>query len=312
MRKRIMKSIIVYFSQTGNTRKIATAIYAGMSPVVEQCDIRRLKDVNPNGDLKDYDLIGLGAPVWGEGMPHIMGFIDNITRVEGKHAFAFCTHGTYPRSFLSSVVPGLTQRGLTVIGWNDWHGSVCIPMMPKPYFTDGHPDEIDLKEARDFGRDLVERSRRIYQGERHLIPVFSRGRDYDEIYGTMGRVLSEECAKAGSYPFKVNLDKCNQCNLCVENCPTNSIDFSESPPIFRPNYARCWFCEQICPQGAIEYNWEPAAAATRKDFLRIFVPTLKKAEERGHFRKLVPDESVGYDTPWYKIKQPPRLSPLTD
>ncbi len=59
-----MKSIIVYFSQTGNTKKIAEAIHKGMSQMsqlVEKCDICRLNEID-TGDLIGYDLIGVGSP----------------------------------------------------------------------------------------------------------------------------------------------------------------------------------------------------------------------------------------------------------
>jgi flavodoxin/NAD-dependent dihydropyrimidine dehydrogenase PreA subunit len=304
------KSIIIYYSQTGNTQKIAEAIYVGMSPQVEQCDIRRLTEIDPGKDLSNYDLIGLGAPVWGEGIPHIQTFIERINGLDGKHAFAFCTHGTLPRSFLAAVVPAMMQRGLTIIGWNDWYGACYVPMLPKPYFTDGHPDAIDLKEAEDFGREMAELSNRIYQGETQLIPTFPRGKDYDEIYGQpLGLIggLPEDGVKAMSYPLKINMDKCTWCNLCVENCPTNSIDFSVSPPLFRPDCARCWFCEQICPEGAIEYDWEAATSACSQVIHTLFHSTLEEAESKGRFRRLVPLDAIGWDTPWHKVKQPPRF-----
>ena len=57
-----MKSIVIYFSITGNTRKIAEAIHKGMKSLGENCDIARLKDID-TPDLQGYDLIGLGSPV---------------------------------------------------------------------------------------------------------------------------------------------------------------------------------------------------------------------------------------------------------
>ena len=178
-----MKSIVIYYSQTGSTAKIAGAIYAGISDLSEKCDISRLQDVS-TVDLQHYDLIGLGAPVWHRREPaNVMEFIEfGMNSVEGKHGFAFCTHGLYPGRFLARVVPLMTQRGLTVIGWNNWYGSVFLPEKPKPYFTDGHPDEIDLKLANDFGREMIERSRAVYAGKRQLIPVLPQGQEYDELY----------------------------------------------------------------------------------------------------------------------------------
>ena len=57
-----MKSLIIYYSQTGNTKKVAHAIRRGMSQLVEQCDITKVKEVKPE-DVNKYDLIGLGSPV---------------------------------------------------------------------------------------------------------------------------------------------------------------------------------------------------------------------------------------------------------
>jgi flavodoxin len=56
-----MKSIVVYFSQTGNTRRIALAIWEGIKEAGAQCDLARIQDVK-TGDLAVYDLIRPGEP----------------------------------------------------------------------------------------------------------------------------------------------------------------------------------------------------------------------------------------------------------
>lgn len=301
-----MKSIIIYYSQYGSTKKIAQAIHAGMSQVVEQCDIATLKEIDTS-DLLKYDLIGLGSPVWdGRASPNMMAFIERLSSSEGKHSLVFCTHGTAPGGYMANTVPALIRKGLTVIGWNDWYGSVTIPFKPKPYFTDGHPDEIDLKEAKDFGREMAERSRRIYMGETRLIPELPEGKEYIEVYGEDPKMHPKQ-AKAHSYEFKITLDKCTECMLCVDNCPTDSIDFSAYPPIFRSNCARCWYCEQICPEGAIEIDWEPVAKVDKKYGWPNNAEHLVIPEAKGRFRRLVPLEKVGWDTPWYKVSSHPRV-----
>ena len=147
-----MKSLVIFDSITGNTRKIAKAIHTGLAKTGEPADLARLRDVS-TADLAGYDLIGLGSPVMRtRELRNVSNFIEfTMKKVDGKHAFAFCTHGAAPSRYMSRVVPALQQRGLIVIGWNDWFGSCFFPAIPKPYFTDGHPDEIDLKEAADFG-----------------------------------------------------------------------------------------------------------------------------------------------------------------
>lgn len=317
-----MKAVVIYYSQTGNTRKIARAIHAGMQDSMEQCDIARLRDVHTD-DLSRYDVIGLGAPVWHRREPaHVMNFIEyTMNGVEGKHGFAFCTHGLYPGHFLARVVPIMAQRGLTVIGWNNWYCSVFLPEKPKPYFTDGHPDEIDLDEAQRFGKEMAERSRRIYAGEDQWIPALPRGHEYDELYpgpenkGEAGRErrTSKLWARLSlrSFEYRINQEKCRypKCSVCVDNCPTNSMDPSRFPPIMKETCDRCWYCEQICPAGAIEIDWEPIADFFKRNVIRNFIRVSEEAEAGGLFRRLVPLKDVGWNHYWYEVKKSPRLKP---
>jgi len=74
--------------------------------------------------------------------------------------FCFLYSWTHPELFFPGLVPLLKSRGLTVIGTRDWYGN--CPFMPQPYHTYGHPDEVDLKEAEEFGQEMVERSRKIF------------------------------------------------------------------------------------------------------------------------------------------------------
>jgi ferredoxin len=313
-----VNSIVIYFSITGNTKKIAQAIHAGMKKASQpggKSDIARLQDVEPQ-DLADYDLIGLGSPVMMQKeLGNVTLFIteSGLKSVDGKHGFAFCTHGALPSLYLARVVPLMEQRGLTIIGWNDWFGSVFFPDVPKPYFTDGHPDEIDLEEAEDFGREMVERSRRIYAGETQLIPIFPRGKKYDEIYHPPPLVPGDKEAygmmkalyNAETVPFKVNKEKCKypKCTFCIDNCPMDAIDFSVDPPIFNVSCEHCWLCEMACPQGAIEFDYGPFHEVHWK-----MVPPLQRSlevfEAEGRFRRLVPLEDIGWDTPFWTFKKP--------
>ena len=91
-----MKSIVIYYSQAGSTKKIAHAIHEGMSRVEAQCAIARVKDVDPQV-LSEYDLIGLGSPTWmGGPSPNVRIFIESIPKQKGQHIFSFNTHGVLP------------------------------------------------------------------------------------------------------------------------------------------------------------------------------------------------------------------------
>ena len=200
-----------------------------------------------------------------------------------------------------------------MIGWNDWFGSVFYPATPKPYFTDGHPDEIDLKEAREFGREMVERSRRIYQGETQLIPTLPKGKEYDEIYVPVEVPPKDSPLEwmklliaIARIEFKVNTEKCKypQCTICIDNCPVNSIDFSVSPPFFNINCEKCFHCEQICPNGAIETDYRLFKAVHDQFTVSLLQKSLDIFEARGRFRRLVPLKDIGWDTPAWTFRKP--------
>jgi flavodoxin/ferredoxin len=293
-----MKSVVIWFSQTGNTEHIAAAIGEGIELAGSECDLVRIKDVNPK-KLLQYDLIGLGAPVFHFGEPmNVKWFIDRMAFVGGKHAFAFCTHGTIPEYYFPNIVPRLKKRGLTVIGTKDWYCSCYLPALPKPYFTDGHPDEVDLQQARDFGREMVERSRRISLGETDLVPPvpvapppLPNTLQVDGIpvsFSSYVRFDKEKC----TYP---------RCRLCMDNCPVDGIDLSMDPPVIAEPCDNCHFCANLCPTGALD----DTGVAEKMERLMAggmtMVPHLERAEAEGRFRRLVPVEKVGSEPPIYKV-----------
>ncbi len=57
-----MRTLMICFSQTGNTRQIADFIREGIMDETSQGDMITLKDADTNL-LPDYDLVGIGAPV---------------------------------------------------------------------------------------------------------------------------------------------------------------------------------------------------------------------------------------------------------
>lgn len=313
-----MKGIVVYHSQTGSTKQIAEAIHTGMSQVTKACYIARIREIDPQ-ELRDYDLVGLGSPVIDFKEPGIMtSFMENMPLMEGKYGFTFCTHGIYPGAYITRMVSGLRGKGATVTGWNDWYGGVLLPFLRRPYYTDGHPDEIDLREARDFGKEIVECSQRISMGETDLIPELPEKEEYNKIYGiipvpALEGTEAEKAKKAfDNLRPRFNADKCThpKCSLCMKHCPTRSIDLSKTSPINTETCEACFFCEQICPTGGISIDWnitENMEEMTSAVFASFAEP-LKRYQKLRRFRNLVPFDKIFQDDPLHKTHaKRPRL-----
>jgi len=308
-----MKSIVIYYSQTGNTKLVAVAIQKGIRRRAGRCDLAKLKEIN-QVDLEKYDLIGIGSPVWAsEPAPNVLAFIESFSpSLKGKHSFFFCVHGTLPGHVMQKAVTALKQKGVIVVGWGDWYGSVFLARHPKPYFTDGHPDSIDLNEAENFGIQMAENSLKIAQGANELIPKLPEGKEYIERYGEDGHPHGGTVS--GGPELKINVEKCTRCMLCAENCPINNIDFSVTPPVFKTqNCYRCYFCEGLCPAGALEVEFdkplqfEQLNKAPLPSGQKFNQQGLAYAEAKGRFRRLVPLEKIGWDTTCEKVSKHPRL-----
>jgi ferredoxin len=284
-----MRCLIIYFSQSGNTRKIARSVAEGISPLVEECALVRVDKVQP-ADLLRYDIIGIGTPVWAGVPPHVERLIKSFPVMNGKHAFAFSTHGTMPARFSPAMVRLLVGRGLIALSWRGWYCSCDFPFIPKPYLTDGHPDEIDLEEAAEFGRKMIELSVRVSAGETDLIPPAPPLPPPRSIIPPPVRM-------------NINLDKCRypECTLCVDHCRMKIIDLSVSPPVYpRKGCQTCFFCEYICPTGAVELDYSARTIFEMKAAKGPFIEALDKAEAEGRFRRLVPLDKVGWETPYHK------------
>jgi flavodoxin/ferredoxin len=293
-----VRCALIYFSQTGNTEKIAGAVQTGVKQAAGHCDIVKIKEANPKR-LYEYDLIGIGTPVFN--VENVWAFINNMRGVGGKHVFVFCTHGGDPRFFFPTIVPKLKKRGLVVIGMRDWYGNCyCLHHM-EPYPTKGHPDEIDMKEAEDFGREMVIRSWRISAGETELIPP----EPPPPSLPPMPKDDRTEVDVIKMYPsmLKFHKEKClyPSCRLCMDNCPMDGIDLSLNPPVIAKPCMNCEWCARICPTGALDMDeWvKPAAKTCESMYPNALFPELDKAEAEGRFRRLIPQKDIGVNAQGY-------------
>ncbi|MFC1945894.1 flavodoxin family protein [Chloroflexota bacterium] len=295
-----MKTILIYYSLTGNTEKIAKAIQTGVQQITGHCDLFTIKEANPR-NIYEYDLIGLGSPVYrGQEPDNVAAFVKNIRFVGGKHAFVFSTHCTMPLNFFASMTRKLNKKGLMIIGNSSWYGSHYNPPYSEtPYLTDGHPDEIDLKEAESFGGAMVERSARVNSGEVGLVPKVPEFLPPPDLGGEV--IISQPFSKLVKY----SRQKClfPACRLCMDNCPMDGIDLSVEPPVIAKPCLDCGFCEQLCPTNAMNADaWLEAPRKLIKRVHREFgAENLREAEAQGRFRRIIPEEEVGWDTPIHKV-----------
>ncbi|MBP7453074.1 MAG: flavodoxin [Ottowia sp.] len=134
------KMLVAYFSRTGNTRVIAGLLHRSLGAelfeiqpaqpypddylqTVEQARQERdgghARAVARSIDLKNFDTVFLGFPIWGETVPPVVRSFLAGQALEGKRLIPFITHGGYgagnSQTVLASYIPkGTLLQGLVM------------------------------------------------------------------------------------------------------------------------------------------------------------------------------------------------------
>ena len=147
-----MKSVVVYYSQSSNTEKIAQAIARGLGSKA-----MKLNEVDPR-TLSGYDVIAIGSPVHG-GAPNkkVMEFISQMPDLTGKKAGLFCTKSMFgDKPAIAAMRKGIEAKGMV------FAGSYCAVGLSRfigdfgpRIFHRGHPSKEELAKAEEFGRGLL-------------------------------------------------------------------------------------------------------------------------------------------------------------
>ena len=138
-----MKSAVIYYSATGNTKKIAEVIAEVLGT--------KAKSIEEEVNLQDCDLVCVGTGVRFTRMESPMeDFLNNLEQLPGKKGAVFGTYGYVPRGFLEKMAALLEGKGIEVIG--EWS---CQGQFLKG-LNRGRPNEKDLKDAREFAANIKE------------------------------------------------------------------------------------------------------------------------------------------------------------
>jgi flavodoxin I len=166
-----MKVLVAYYSETGNTEKVAKSIYDALGFVDKK--LASIKDV-PRA--AQYDMIFVGFPVQNHSVPAMVEkFLKKIP--EGKNVAFFATHGSLRGGELAvtafySAVSMTAKR--KVLGTFGCRGKVKPEMLdalmkrPQDKFwaleaqsASGNPDDADLEDAKKWAWWMLMKARAL-------------------------------------------------------------------------------------------------------------------------------------------------------
>ena len=140
-----MKSLVVYFSRGGKTKKVAEAIAQELG-----CKAIDIKQETP--DPSEVDMLVIGSGNYGGNTDKTLRtFIYNLQLGTVKKAAVFATSGGSNPKVISVLQQALDAKGYNVVSSFKCRG--------KFLFTNrGRPNKEDLKNAKAFARDLMKSS----------------------------------------------------------------------------------------------------------------------------------------------------------
>jgi flavodoxin len=105
-----MKSCVLYFSRTGNTKRMAEAISEST-----KAPVFNMTSSEPSV-VEDFDLLIVGTPVEGS-RPAVetIDFVKRLPKTEGKKAILFCTHSLWKGSTFKILEKKLSSKGYDTI-----------------------------------------------------------------------------------------------------------------------------------------------------------------------------------------------------
>jgi NAD(P)H dehydrogenase (quinone) len=154
------KALVIYYSRTGNTKKMAEGVADGLKK--EGCDaaLKDIKDVEADELLK-YDALVMGSPTYyGSMAAEIKRLLDETVKfhgkLDGKVGAAFATSANVAggnETTILDILNAFLIHGMIIQGdpRGDHYGAVAI----------GEPDDRAAKEALRMGARVAKLVKKI-------------------------------------------------------------------------------------------------------------------------------------------------------
>lgn len=240
----------VYFSPTGTTKKIVSAIaqkMAGENEKFETIDFTPKKAREIEHNFKKGDVVIMGVPTIAGRVPNVLlKYFPAKIKGNGATGVSVVLYGN--RNFDDSLIELrdiMTENGFTVIAGGAFIGEHSFSKI----LAAGRPDDKDVEIAKDFADDIVKKIDKGDVNETVNVKGQSPYREYYRPKDKYGNPVDIRKVQP-----KTN-DDCIDCKLCAEVCPMESIDHDDTKKMIGI-CIKCGACEKLCPVSAKYYDDE--------------------------------------------------------
>ena len=276
-----MRATIVYYSQSGNTEKVAYELADQLQRAGYDVTPLLYEDVAEFPEaLDDIGLLGVGYPTFfGYPPSFIIEMIDGMKKVKGTKAFVFTTYGGHTAGdSLYDAAVALAKKGYTIVGGLKIEAADNYPQGVALKLNYGRPDEADMKVTREFAGRMLEavKSGRTMSPEKLTSPTEFFVKNRDKPRAEVLKGLHD--AVSGKIIFEQS--QCLFCESCKKCCPTKSIKTGEGFPEFTwkciGGDMRCYQCIRVCPGKALSAEFP----GSLEDYLKFWEALADSPDEK--------------------------------
>lgn len=236
-----MKSVIYWFSGTGNSLSVAMDLAKALGGI-ELIPIAGII----NSNIQPCEQMGVVFPVYAFGLPIIVRrFLQRFPVSKAKYIYTVATMGGMAGAVHREADKILAGQGAKLsAGWSiAMPGNYPVLSAPPP----PKKQELLFAKARTRIEEIASVIARevtgIYEDTR--IPLRW---PLEFIHNLTGNKFSDADGNFVVGP------QCKHCALCAKVCPVGNIRMAEGNPVWMHHCEQCMACLQWCPAQAIEYG----------------------------------------------------------
>ena len=240
---------IIYFSATGNTRKIAEAVRKKLIQLnvsITMLDITSTDRRKEDPSIGGYDAVFFGFPVYSSRAPEVCReWIDKLDG-EGKKCSVFFTYGGFGKDPAHYYIKEqLEARDFSLVSTAEFLGSHTFNYSGW-HAAEGRPHVSDLRTAEEYAVKTLHR----FTGEDgDSLPPFSQPdvtpEQLDKSLKARSQLITQLPTRAGK--------ECSMCMKCEQVCPVNAMD-AKRGAADPETCISCFSCIAHCPEKVLASN----------------------------------------------------------
>ena len=258
MQKRYDNLLMIYYSGTGNSKQVSEWIVKEAQNRGMKTHIASFHQFNPENiaAFKGNTLIGFFSATHGFNMPHSMlTFLFRFSILKGSDVFIGNTRAGVKLSKL--FLPGLSGIALyfpaLIMLFKGYKIRAMYPVDLPSNWISIHPGlrkKVIISMMVHYEKLTTKFAAQLFSGKRVflksflLLPLDLLVMPIAFGYYFVGRFIIAKTFIANT--------NCNNCGLCMEQCPTHSIILQDNRPYWKFTCESCMKCMNYCPERAIE------------------------------------------------------------